>query len=243
MLPIALLTLNGQVRGRRLILVGLLLATPALLALAYRGSERHPDGALFSVQMIDNLVLPLLIPLTALLLASTALGGEVEDRTLLYLTLRPVPRLSIAIGKLLAVSLITVALTEVSVLLMYLIAAAGSGESRVLVAGLVAGLVGPVAYCSLFLPLGLLAPRRGLIVGLIYVLVWEATAAGISAVFATLSVRRYVLGTIDATLDSARLINMDRATVGGLASILVLVAVVAAAIGFTTWWIRRMEIP
>jgi ABC-2 type transport system permease protein len=243
MLPIALLTLNGQVRGRRLIVVGLLLAAPALLALAYRGSEARPDAALFAVQLIDNLLLPLLIPLTALLLASTALGGEVEDRTLLYLTLRPVPRLSIAVGKLLAVSLITVAMTELSVLLMYVIAAAGLGGSRVLLAGLVAGLTGSVAYCSLFLPLGLLAPRRGLIIGLIYVLVWEAAAAGISAVFATLSIRRYVLGAIDATLDSARLINVDRAGVGGFTSLLVLIALVAVAIGFTTWWLRRMEIP
>jgi ABC-2 type transport system permease protein len=243
MLPIALLTLNGQTRGRRLILVGLLLAAPALLALIYRGSETHPDGALFTVQLLDNLLLPLLIPLTALLLASSALGGEVEDRTLVYLTLRPVSRLSIAVGKLLAVSAVSAALTAASVILMYAIAVSSLDESRVLVAGLLAAILGSVAYCSLFLPLGLLAPRRGLILGLGYVLVWEAAAAGLSAVLAALSVRRYVLGAIDATLNDARLIKVDRVDVGGFASVVVLVLVVVAATGFTVWWLRRMQTP
>jgi ABC-2 type transport system permease protein len=243
MLSIAMLTVSGQARGRRLIVVALLLAVPALLALAYRGSETHADGARFAVQLIDQFMVPLLIPLTALLLASSALGSEVEDRTLLYLTLRPVPRLSIALGKLLAVSLLTVLLVEVSIALMCLIALAGLGGDGVLAAGAVAGLLGSLGYCSLFLPLGLLAPRRGLIIGLGYILVWEATAAGISAVFATLSVRRYVLGAADATLDSARLASIRSAGVDGVASIVVLLVVVAAGAAFTTWWLRRMEIP
>jgi ABC-2 type transport system permease protein len=243
MISIVALTIGALTRGRRLIVVALLLAIPPLLALVYRGSEARPDGAMFSVQMVETLLLPLLIPLTALILASSALGNEVEDRTLLYLALRPIPRWFIAVGKLLAVTLVTVALIEISILFMHVISVQGLGEGRVLTAGLVAGFAGSMAYCSVFVPLGLLAPRRGLIIGLAYVLVWEAAVASISTLLATLAIRRYVVGALDATLQINRLVKLEKPSVDGLASTLVLAGVVIAATGFTTWWLGRMEIP
>jgi ABC-2 type transport system permease protein len=243
MLPIIALTLGALSRGRRLIVVVLLLSIPPLLALVYRGSEARPDGAMFSVQLVEILLLPVLIPLTALILATSALGNEVEDRTLLYLTLRPIPRWFIAVAKLLAVSIITVGLIESSILLMHVLAVQGFVEGRVLAAELVAGLAGSLVYCSVFLPIGLLAPRRGLVIGLGYVLVWEVTVASVSPVLATLAVRRYVVGALDATLQTARLVTLEKSSVDGLASALVLTAVVVAATGFTGWWLGRMEIP
>jgi ABC-2 type transport system permease protein len=247
MVAIFALTVRALSRGRRLIVVALLLTIPPLLALVYRGSEIHPDGPMFSVRMVERLLLPVLIPLTALILGTSALGNEVEDRTLLYLVLRPVPRWLIAVAKLLAVALITVVLIEISILLMHMIAVSGlkhpSYEGRVLTGGLVVGFAGSVAYCSIFLPLGLLAPRRGLIIGLAYVLIWEVTVVTFSTLLATLSVRRYVVGALDATLQTSRLIKLEKAGVDGLASALVLAGIVVAATVFTTWWLGRMEIP
>src|SRR5437870_7863748 len=127
---ICVLTLRALARPRRLLVVGVLLAVPALLAVAYLASGPHSAGARFSIDLFGQLVLPILLPLTALIFATTALGGEIEDRTLIYLTLRPVSRLVVVAAKLLAVLLITVVLVEVSLLVTYLIAARGIGNAQ-----------------------------------------------------------------------------------------------------------------
>jgi len=69
MQTIFLLSLRALTRGRRPLVIAALLAVPALLAVAYVGSEAHPNGPKFAVQLIDLLFLPVLLPLTALLLA------------------------------------------------------------------------------------------------------------------------------------------------------------------------------
>jgi ABC-2 type transport system permease protein len=243
--PVFSLTVRALARGRRLIVIGVLLAVPVLLSLAYRGSESKPNGAAFALQLFVVLVLPILLPLTALILSTTALGNEIEDGTLAYLALRPISRLALVLGKLLAASLVTAAPVELATLLMYLVSVQGGGSGGALLALLLAALLGSVVYCSLFLLLGLLMPRRGLLVGLGYVLVWEGAAAGLSGTLATLSVRRYLDGIIDNLTNTTALTqaHLERSGAGGLSSVLVLLGVSAVAVAATTVRLRRMELP
>jgi len=183
MQQIFVLTLRALGRGRRLLAVGVLLAVPALLSIAYSasGGAGRGDGGRFAIELFGQLVLPILLPLTALIFATSALGGEVEDRTLIYLTLRPVSRLVIVVAKLCAVALLTLGFVEVSLAVTYLIAARGAGDGHALGAILLGGACGALAYASLFLLVGLLAPRRALIVGFLYVLVWEGAGHALGA--------------------------------------------------------------
>src|SRR5690348_11876190 len=123
MIWVCWLSLRGLARGRRLLIVGLLLAVPALLALAYAASEPNPDGKRFAVELFNQLILPALLPLTATLFGTSALGAEIEDRTLIYLMLRPVSRLGIVAGKLIATIVVSAVLVEIALAVMYLIAA------------------------------------------------------------------------------------------------------------------------
>lgn len=245
MFTIFAVSLRALARGRRLIAVAVLLTVPPLLALIYRASTPaavfHGDGGRFTIQLFEFLVLPILLPLTALIFATSALGGEIEDRTLLYLTLKPVPRAVVVVAKLLAVALVTLVLVEVSLAITYLITAQGS--SGYLGALLLAGLGGCLAYCSLFLLFGLLAPRRGLILGFLYVIIWEGTLAGFSTGLATLSVRRYVQGALDAGLGHSPLAQITPATVGGTTSAIVMIAVLVLGAILCTTRLRRMEMP
>ena len=243
MLPIFELTLRALARGRRLLVVAVLLPVPALLSLAYRAGERHPDGAVFAIQLFDALLLPVLLPLMALIFATSALGNEVEDGTLPYLTLRPISRLTVVLSKLGAATLITAAIIEVSLLPMYLIAVQGAGDGRRFGAMLLAGLAGCLAYCSLFLPVGLFAPRRGFIVGLSYVLTWEGAAATFSSALATLSVRRYVQGALDTGLGAAPLRDIHTSGVDGTSSVIVLTIFVAGCIAVASWRLQHMDLP
>ncbi len=168
----------------------------------------------------------------------------VEDRALVYLTLR----LAVAAAKGLAAALVTLLLVEIALALMYLIVAQGVAEAGAGLPGLgailLAGAAGSVAYCSLFLLLGLLAPRRALLVGFLYVLLWEGTAAGFSTGLATLSVRRYVEGTLHAGLGAisgARLVWP--ADPSAATSALVVCAIVVVGLALTAYRLRRMELP
>src|SRR5579875_407000 len=100
-----------------------------MLALVYVATQPQPDGQLFAVQIFDRLVLPVLLPLAALLFASSALGSEIEDRTLIYLTLQPVSRLAVVLGKWLAAVAISALLVEIALALMYLVAAQGTSRA------------------------------------------------------------------------------------------------------------------
>ena len=71
-----------------------------------------------------------------------------------------------------------------------------------------AGFAGCLAYTAVFLPLGLFLPKRGLIVGFLYVLFWEGTLSTLSTGLATLSVRRYVQGVLEAGLGQSPLASL-----------------------------------
>lgn len=243
MQPIFTLTLRALAHNRRSLVVVALLCVPVLLALVYVASEGTSTGESFVIQLFVQLVLPILLPLTTLIFATSALGGEVEDRTLVYLTLKPVSRLGVIVAKLLASALITTILVEISLAATYLIGTQGTGIAQNFGAILLAGLVGCLAYSSLFLLVGLWLPRRGLLVGFLYVLLWEGIASQLSTGLAAFSVRRYVEGTLDANLGTAAMANSVPVNISGATSLLVLALVLIGGILVSTWKLQRMELP
>ncbi len=240
--PIMVLTLRALTRGKRLLAISLLLAIPPLLSLLDQGNVDMQSGE-FAMDIFYQLMIPILLPLTTLVLATSALGGEVEDGTLPYLTLKPVSRVSIVVAKLLAVILVSMVLVEVSSALMYLIAEHSTFSGRDFGAILLSALAGCIAYSAVFLPLGLFIPRRGLIVGFMYVLIWEGLLAGFSTGLATLSVRRYVQGVLEAGLGSSPLASLYPSSVSGTVSLLVVLALLAIGGLLTTWRLIRIQLP
>jgi ABC-2 type transport system permease protein len=248
MQPIFTLTLRALARNRRSLVVVALLCVPILLALVYTASEGTGNSETFVIELFINLVLPVLMPLTALIFATSALGGEVEDRTLLYLTLRPVSRLTVIVAKLLATTVITTVLVEISLAATYLIGTQGTGSAQNLWAILLAGLVGCLAYSSLFLLVGLWLPRRGLLVGFLYVLIWEGILSQLSTGLATFSVRRYVEGALEASLGTTALARLQAdgfssVNISGAASLIVLACVLIGGMLVSTWKLQQMELP
>jgi ABC-2 type transport system permease protein len=256
MIPILALSLRALGRGRRLLAVGVLLVIPPLLALLYALTTKEPDGHKFVIQLFDNVMLPVLLPLTAMIFGTSALGSEIEDRTLIYLTLRPVSRLTIAFAKWLAVAALTALLIEASIVLMnllgtfndggepYMTAAGGlARQGSVLAPTLIGGLLGSAAYGAVFLVLGWVAPKRGIIIGFAYVLGWEGLAAGLSSALATFSVRGYVQGAVDALLGDSPLALVVSSSLGGSVSTIVLVGITVAGVTLAAIGLRRIELP
>jgi ABC-2 type transport system permease protein len=190
------LTVRQYCRGRRLLILGFLFLLPSIGAVAARYSD--PDIPLNGIEfgMIFNLIPHALIPLTALLYACGMIQDELEDQTLTYLFIRPLPKWAIYVTKLLATVPVTCCLAGVFTLLTFLVIHWGSADAWS--AGLPVRALKTVAlqalallgYCSLFGFLSLFV-RRSLVVGIAYIIVFEGVLANIDFVVRRLTIMYY----------------------------------------------------
>ncbi len=191
------LTLRQHARGRRLLVLGLLFLIPAGIAVLARSVNKVPPKTEdLEFLLVFYLIPHALLPLAALLYASGMVQDEVEDQTLTYLLIRPMPRPGIYGVKLLATILATTALAALFTALAFVAIYAGSAEmskteiaDRTLktIAVMAASLV---AYCAGFGWLGL-AVRRSLVIGLGYIIVFEGVVANIPFVVRNATIMYY----------------------------------------------------
>lgn len=230
------LTLRQLLAQRRTLLLVILAALPVALAVLFRvtgGSvEESPD---FPVGILSHFIVGLVLPLTALVVGTAALGQELEDGTIVYLIARPLPRWQVVLAKLGAAWIVTASVVGASVLASGLVMLLGEEGMDLLPAFLAAVAIGALAYSALFVTLSVRF-GRALIIGLAYVFVWEAVMSQFISGVRFLSVRDYTVGIADAlTASSSALV--ESALAGPNAAIL-LVLLTAASI----WYgIRRLE--
>jgi len=191
------LTLRQQLRGRRLLVLVVLYALPCVLAIVLRSLSRPAPTDILEFALVYNLVPHVLAPLTALLFAGGMIQDEVEEQTLTYLLVRPLPRPALYVCKLLGTLFLTTLLVAASTTGLYLATYWNTTEmwdggvvKRVLLtAGIFA--LGQVGYCSLFGCLGVLT-RRTLIAGVIYIVIFEGLLANLQFMVRSLTVVYYV---------------------------------------------------
>ena len=111
-------------------------------------------------------------------MSATALGGERRDGTLSFLLLKPVPRWVVVAAKMLAAWLAAAALATTSGALVTVAYALAADDWTTLVPTIVGLALSTAAYVAVFVPLGYLV-RRTVIIGLVYVFIWESIAGGL----------------------------------------------------------------
>lgn len=189
-----------------------------------------------SIEVVASLGLLLVVPLVCLVIATPAIGEWVEDETLVYVWLRPIPRSTLAIAPLLAA--LTVAL-PVNIVTTGLLAAVGSGLKSVVIGGaFVASVVATIAYCAVFVLLGAWS-KRALVAGFGYVFVWEGLVAQYGPGLARLSIRSYAVSTL-ALRTGTRLPLDGRA---GVSAVIMVIVVTIAGIALTTRILQRKDVP
>jgi ABC-2 type transport system permease protein len=191
------ITVARQVRGRRLAIFSLLFALPVLFAvLARRFQDPYRTSEVEAV-LIFGLIPQALVPLTALLFATGMVQDDVEEQTLTYLLIRPIPRWLIYMVKLAATWLVTSALVSIftACTLTTIDWDTGGlgGKAFVRKALTISGLLSLslLDYVALFGGLSLLV-RRSLVMGVAYVVVFEGVLANIDFVVRHLTVMYYV---------------------------------------------------
>lgn len=222
--------LRSQISTGRLLALVALSGVAILLAFVARAAD---DPVEFATRSMGTFGTNVFASFIALALASAALGNLVEDRTLVYLWLRPVPRYSIATAAYAAV----LSVAGLLVVAVMTVAAAVTGVDDLLAATAVATALAMFAYSGIFMALGLRF-KRSLLIGLGYIAIWELLMSRLGDWFARLSIRSYPMSILsDATGVSMRL--ADRST---LASYIVPLAVGLAGLAYTSWRLTRTEI-
>ncbi len=196
-LAIAANTLRALLSRRRALLMAILAAVPALVALLGRAYGEPGDVVGQTAALLEATVLTALLPLVALVFGTAALGAELEDGSAIHLLTKPVARWRIVAGKVLAAAPVTAILVGTATLVTGLILGGDRGAAELTVAYALAAAVGGVVYVMLFVALSILT-GRALIVGLIYVAVWEGTLAGLFDGTRILSIRQYLVGLLAA---------------------------------------------
>ena len=189
--------------------------------------------------IFDGLIIAAILPLVAMTLGTAAFGNELEDRTLGYLTLKPVPRLQIALPKLLAPIIVggpfLIASGVISTLLGF------QGDIQAALAVGVSLLAGLVAYTAIFTWAGSMT-SSALAFALLYVLVWEGVISSFLGGARYLSVRGYTLAIMHG-LDEPSFTEFGDRVIEFPAAIAGAVAVTVVFFSLTVYRLRTMDVP
>ncbi|HZW30773.1 MAG TPA: ABC transporter permease, partial [Isosphaeraceae bacterium] len=196
-LTVVRITVERQNRGRRLLILALLFSLPivfAILTRRYQAAYR-PDPV--ESVLVFGLIFSALVPLSALLFATGLVQDDLEEQTLTYFLIRPIPRWAVYLAKLLATFVVT--MLRAVIFTMGTLVAVYWGEERLvraillqrapIIAALLALSLG--AYVAIFGGLSLWV-RRTLVVGAVYIVVFEGVIANIDFVIREATVIYYI---------------------------------------------------
>lgn len=223
---VAALTARVLLGNRRAVAIGLVMLLPVLIAILFRASQEDSltPPAEFAGDLVGALVLAILLPLVALVMGTAAIGNEIEDGTVVFLLSKPIDRHRVVVVKAaVAAAASAIVCVPTTVATTWIITGGNDGGLTV---GLgLAALVASIVYSVVFVALST-ATSRALVIGLMYVFVWEAVLANVFSGLAWLSVRAYSEAVADAAIDAFSY----RAELGPVAGAVMSLLVVGAAL-------------
>lgn len=244
-LPITRQTIRQFARGKALLVAAGIVFFPVIFAVLARlvpGELSTSDLREVLAEVIFlGAFTATLLPIATLLLATGALGDEIDDRTLFYLTLKPLSRFRIVIEKLLGVFAVCILLAWAGIATTTIILAWGRFDDvRDLFAPILyATAAGVVGFGSLFLLLSLFI-QRALLAGLFYIFVWESALARFLPGIRTISIGHY-MNSIFVQLADDRQLTLDQLS-ALRTSIITVIAVCVVSIALATWRLRQMNL-
>lgn len=183
------LSLGQMLWSRRSVFLAVIVGGPVLLAgvvrvaVAFepaampRINGANLGGAALFGMMIWLLYIRFIVPVLGVFYGTSLIADEVDDKTITYLFVRPIPRSAVLVGKYLSFLACTVLLVLPSVVVVYfLVVPIGGGsvgrEFPSLAADLGMLAVGLAAYGAVFALVGARV-KRPLVVGLVFAFGWE----------------------------------------------------------------------
>lgn len=204
----------------------------------------------------STLYMQFYVPLLAIFLGMSVFSEEIENETVVFLLLRPVPRTILVLGKFLSYVLVASSLLGVSLVMSYLII--GSiPESGLITANLdmlvqdwMVFTLGLASYGAVLMFIGVFTKHR-LMTGIFLLFVWDPMAAYFPGSAYQLTVRHYLFSifshsdaqTGQASLRDALLLFLsDHPSASGFMSVIVLLLLIATCIALTTFIVKNRNL-
>ncbi|MGV9215690.1 ABC transporter permease subunit [Micromonospora sp. RB23] len=227
MSTITWITARGLFGRRRFLL---LLPLPlVLLGLAVLCRSLGVDPRQWGPPVLVGLGLAVVLPVVALIIGTGVLGAEIDDGTVVHILTKPLPRWQIVLPKLAVATGVTAATVAVPLYVAGVLA----DSVRLGLALAAASALGALAYSALFLALSLVT-RRPVLLGLVYVLIWEGLLGNFVSGTKVLSIQQYVIALADRLAPSGLLETSVSVPVAGVMTVLV-------SVGFTVLAIDRLR--
>jgi ABC-2 type transport system permease protein len=224
--------------GRRRVL--LLLLLPAVLLLLC-GAVRLLAGQDTSVTvgLLGGFALATIVPLLGLIAGAGSIGPEIDDGSIVYLMSKPLSRHSIVLSKLVVVVAVVTLVAAVPTLIAGLILS-GTAESLAVAYGIGAAIAG-LAYSALFILLAILT-RNAVVVGLIYVLIWESLVGNFVPGAQVLSIQQWALSITEKVIGSSAPTLGVTSAVSLRAGVVLLAVIVVGCTWFAGSRLRKLRL-
>ncbi|MBQ1051502.1 ABC transporter permease [Micromonospora sp. C51] len=217
MSTVSWITMRGLFGRRRFLL---LLPLPVLLVgLAVLSRALGVTPADWGPPVLVGLGLAVVLPVVALIVGTGVLGAEIDDGTVVHVLTTPLPRWQIVLPKL----AVAAGATAVTVAVPLFAAGLLADSVRLGAALAVAASVGALAYTALFVAASLLT-RRPVLLGLVYVLIWEGLLSNVVTGTRVLSIQHYVIALADRLAPTNLLSTTVSVSVAAVMTALIIVA-------------------
>lgn len=236
--PIYRLTLRALLVQKRTLMLAVIALAPVLTSLIFALARSTGDDVRhFYSGIVQDLFVPTVAALIALVFGVSAFGDEREDGTILYLVATPQPRVELVIAKVAAAWTASLVLLAPSLVVTGALALGGQASMRLIGWPLLGVVFSSLAYCAVSAWLSLMT-RRPVVIGIIYILLWEGSIATFAASAAKLSISAYGRAFVAHALPQAA-----KPVTGTLTSAVVLAIVAAVAVALATRRLVTAELP
>jgi ABC-type transport system involved in multi-copper enzyme maturation permease subunit len=185
--------LQHMLRTRKTIALFTVQLIPVIIGLIM-AIRTDTDGLVFFRDIISMVTFPFLVPLAALFYGGPAIVEEMEGRTLTYLTLRPISRPALYLGKVLAGITVAAAQVIIPMVLLFIVCVAKSSDFGATLGSLAqlsgAAALGVVTYSLIFAMLGAVF-ATSMLPSILYFVFFEMMLA-VLPVLELASVRYYI---------------------------------------------------
>lgn len=206
----------GRRRGILLFLLPLVLIGLGVLIRALVGEDLQSTQ-----DTLYGLGLAVVVPLVALLATTGVLAPEIDDGSISYLLAKPISRHTIVVSKLVVAGTCVLVFGAVPMGIAGLIMLADQPE--VALAFAVGSLAGGLAYCALFSLLSVMT-RHAVVIGLLYLLLWEGLLGGLLDGVRWLSITRWAAAITEQVASQVSLVDDLGFTYAVVATCVVIVA-------------------
>lgn len=234
--PVYRLTLRSILDGRKPLALLLLALVPVVAAVVFAAAGEI-DPRIFWARLLQRLVIPTVTAFVAVVLGASAIGDEREDGTILFLVATPLSRLGLVLTKVLASWTASMALLAPAVVVAGVIALGDRLSAEQILWPLLGVALSALCYCAVTAWLSMLS-RRPVMIGALYILLWEGSIATFAA-----SADRFSIAAYGRAIAVEGVADVNAPDASGATAVVVLAAAAALAAWAATRRFTRTELP